>query len=25
LVNKPKFCLQNKADTDPCYFDKKKK
>lgn len=24
LVNKPKFCLQNKADTIPCYFKKKK-
>lgn len=20
LVNRPKFCLQNKADTKPCYF-----
>ena len=24
LVNKPKICLQNKADTKPCYFEKKK-
>jgi hypothetical protein len=24
LVNKPKFCVQNKANTESCYFKKKK-
>lgn len=25
LVNKPKYCVQNKADTKPCFFQEEEK